>query len=458
MPLLLLALAAPAHASSILDQVYAAAGYTAQDLCTRTNLTGDDPERVRRAYVDPEVQPFPSLSTVSILPGDRVSAAAVVPGHVDRRTSIFRRGLGCTVVPPGATIAGVRAQVFDLVADPLPDARPWPEGEGPVDTVVSPELAAALVRAADAAFGQKPTSPGERSDATAFVVAKDGRLVYERYRDGLDREDPQLGWSMTKSLTGMLAGIFSGDGTVAPDAPVGLAAWEGTPKAAITWRNLLTMSPGLEWAEDYGDVSDVSQQLFAQPDQVAWIAKKPLVDAPGARFNYSTGATTLAMGRLEEIAGGPQAIYDAYQRRLFAPLGIRHGVIQPDAVGTPVGGAYGVLRPVDWARLGELMARGGVWHDQVVIPAAWVTFMRTPSAAEPGYGGSVWFPSMLGEEATRLPLPPDTFFFWGHLGQFTIISPSAHLVMVRMGVTHDPTDTLPLRVLLPAFAELAAIR
>lgn len=110
-------------------------------------------------------------------------------------------------------------------------------------------------------------------------------------------------------------------------------------------------------------------------------------------------------------------------------------MIEPDASGTPVGGARGFLRPVDWLRLGQLVANGGRWNGAEVVPADWVAFMVAPSPASAEYGGSIWrqaSPSI--PSALRARLPEDLVFFAGHLGQFTVVVPSRDLVVLRMGV------------------------
>ena len=268
--------------------------------------------------------------------------------------------------------------------------------------------------------------------------------MYERYAANFDRNRPQLGWSMTKTLTALVAGVMERDGKLALDAPVGLSAWQGTNKAAITWRNLLNMAPGLEWTEGgyAAGEDDTTKMLFSQEDQCTWAAAKPLVAQPGTVFNYSTGFANLAMCRLRELAGGShQQIHDFYQQRLFAPLGIRGGYVEPDASGTPVGGARGMLRPVDWLRLGQLVANGGRWKGQTILNPGYVQFMTTPSPASSGYGGMLWRqPTEHLPPDLRAQLPADLVFFAGFQEQHIVIVPSRGLVVLRQGVAFD-TDT-----------------
>ena len=156
-------------------------------------------------------------------------------------------------------------------------------------------------------------------------------------------------------------------------------------------------------------------------------------------FTYSTGFSNVAMLRMKQLLGGShQALYDYYQGRLFAPLGIRSGVIEPDASGTPVGGARGLLRPVDWLRLGQLVAADGNWNGQALIAPEYIAFLRAASPADAGYGGSIWRqPTDRIAPNIRARLPKDLVFFAGHMGQFLIVVPSRGLLVLRMGVSFD---------------------
>jgi CubicO group peptidase (beta-lactamase class C family) len=171
----------------------------------------------------------------------------------------------------------------------------------------------------------------------------------------------------------------------------------------------------------------------------AWAATQPMAVKPGTVFNYSTGFSNLAMCGLKRLAGGThQSIYNYYQSRLFAPLGIRGGVIEPDAAGTPVGGARGMLRPVDWLRLGQLVANNGQWQGQVILTPQYVSFMKAASPASAEYGGSMWRqPSHHVPPDLRARLPDDMVFFAGFQEQLMVIVPSRKLVLLRMGVSFD---------------------
>lgn len=434
-----LALPLAAHAS-LIDDLPAGTGYAAWELCSRTMVGGDDFWRVRTDYTSPKVQPLPLVWDIDRVLGSKVTVRSWVPLLTNRRIGVFRPGLGCTLITPDTTEAAVRAQPFKPASTPAASSLPWPRGEGAAQTSrLSTARTALLARHGQAMFSERSQKAGEKINTLAVLVAQDGQLIHEQYAKDYQRQQPQLGWSMTKTVTALIAGLMQRDGRLQLEQPVGLAQWQGSPKAAITWRQLLNMAPGMAWNEGYEGASDATQMLFSQGNQAAWAADRPLTSTPGTVFTYSTGFANVAMLGLKQLAGGShQALYDYYQARLFAPLGIRGGVIEPDASGTPVGGARGMLRPVDWLRLGQLVANQGQWQGQTVLTPEYMAFLMAASPASSEYGGSIWRqPSPQIPAELRQRLPADLVWFAGHMGQFIIVVPSHQLVVLRMGVAFD---------------------
>ncbi len=429
---------------SLIAALPAGTGYTSLDLCTRTNLSGDNFAHVRDDYVAPVVQPLPGFWFISDKPGVKVSTSAF--GLLYPRIAAYRKGLGCTIVKNGLDEIRLRTQPFIPLAVAAPSAAPWPDGDGPVETQLLTSAQRALMdRNAQIIFSESGTDPAKRTNSYALLVAKAGRLVYERYASGYERQQPQLGWSMAKSLTAMVAGLMERDGRLTLDEPVGIRRWTGTDKSQVTWRHLLNMASGVQWDETGATTpNDAYEMLFNNYDAAGYFANKPMAYVPGTHFVYSTGASTLAMAALKEKLGGiHQAVYDYYQTRLLWPLGIRNGVVEPDYSGTPIGGARGVLRPVDWTRLGQLIVNGGQWHGQQLLSQEWVAFMKKPSPAEISYGGSLWTKHWTGIPAEiQARLPDDTVFFSGLFGQFVVIIPSHDLVVTHMAVSHDLQTTV----------------
>lgn len=436
----------PSHATEVggvVASVPSGNGYTSLDLCTRTNVSADNFNRVRDYYTAPKVAPLPSVWYITNKPGVSVTTAAA--WFLFPKTAAYRSGLGCTMVKNSADERTLRAQKFKAQPDLPLSSAPWPHGEGAAEIgLLTPAQSSVINAHADAIFTETTSVANKRSNTYALLLAKDGHLVYERYAAGYNREQRQIGWSMTKSLTAILAGVMAKDGLISLDAPVEVKSWLGSNKAGITWRHLLNMASGLQWDESGATTpNDVYEMLFNNYDDAGYAAGKPLAYQPGTHFTYSTGAQTIAMAVMKDKLGGShQAIYDYYQQRLFAPLGIRNGLVEPDFTGTPIGGARGVLRPIDWMRLGQLVVNGGTWKGQQLLPPVWASFLRSPSPANPEYAGSMWtkYASDV-PPALRDRVPDDTVYFLGLLGQFVVMVPSHNLILVRMGVTFDPDRT-----------------
>jgi hypothetical protein len=141
---------------------------------------------------------------------------------------------------------------------------------------------------------------------------------------------------------------------------------------------------------------------------------------------------------------GPAAI-DAFEfadRELFAPLGMRHVIVEVDSTGTMIGCNYMFASARDWARLGLLYANDGIVGDRRILPAGWIDYSTAPTLGT-AYGAGFWTARGKGgvaDEFRRYGLPSDTFLASGNLGQRVLIIPSLHLVIVRLGDATDPTN------------------
>ena len=115
-----------------------------------------------------------------------------------------------------------------------------------------------------------------------------------------------------------------------------------------------------------------------------------------------------------------QAVYEFYQQRLFHAINIIHAIIEFDASGNFVGGAYGYMPARDWARIGQLYLQKGRWNDNQVLSEDWVSFATSPSPVAKHYGAHMW----LNSDGQRWPnVPYDAFSLVGHQGQRVVIIP-----------------------------------
>ena len=250
-------------------------------------------------------------------------------------------------------------------------------------------------------------------------------------------------WSMAKSVTSLIFGRAMSLGYISPDDPVGALLPEADgPHGAITMRDLLTMSSGLHWNgfRDYN--------IFTMPDRVRDALTLPIDHPPGTYFEYAQSAVALlaeAIGRAVD-----EDVQRFAQRELMDPLGIPASawLWERDPAGH-VQGFTGVhMRPGDYARLGELMRRKGMWRGERLLAKRYYAEAVTPSRTNGCYGFLHWLNAgapCIGPTITSRPveegrdfpdLPADMFQFSGLFGQRVTNFPSLGLVFVRTG--QDP--------------------
>jgi CubicO group peptidase (beta-lactamase class C family) len=180
---------------------------------------------------------------------------------------------------------------------------------------------------------------------------------------------------MSKSIIAALIGVLVGQEKLSLAATGLLPEWRGNgdARARISLDELLRMTSGLQFNEDYADpLSDVAVMLFDKADQSAFAARKPLAAPPGARWEYSSGTTQILAKVIRQALGGRELDYLEFPRRaLFEPLGMHTAVFEPDASGTLVGASFMCARANDWARFGQMLLQDGTWDGKRILPAGW---------------------------------------------------------------------------------------
>ena len=338
-----------------------------------------------------------------------------------KSVAAYRDGYGVTLLR-GKKAAALQAEKYPLA----------PEAEGPDflepgDSALTARLAPiAKALVDDHAYNGTPF---------AFVVLHEGKVVAERYREGLNAHTRLLSWSMAKSFTNALAGVMYGDGLVDVFAPTGIPAWQGDERAAITLNDLMQMQSGLQWNEDYGNRSDVNLMLHREKDMGLFAIDKPLEHKPGTFWYYSSGSTNIVMRYLRGKFASDKEFLTYYRERVFAPLGIRNAVFEPDMSGTPVGSSYLYITAREYASFGQLYLGDGVFQGRRILPEGWVNYSATPaSASNDGYGAFFW----LNKDKFWPDIPEDMFNCQGHDGQEVFIIPSKDLVVVVLGYSPKP--------------------
>ncbi len=331
--------------------------------------------------------------------------------------------------------------------------------------------ASPLPTAAPAAAGFR-ADLGERFDAGvrsgllrdlhAVVVARNGRVVLERYLDGDDEAwGRPLGpvahgpdtlhdlRSVTKSVVcGLLYGIALARGLVPPpETPLRhafpeVAALADPDRAGLRIVHALTMTLGLAWDESlpYTDPKNSEIAMEAAPDRLAFVLTQPLVHPPGTVWTYGGGATALVGAIIARGTGQP--LEDFARAALFAPLGIAR--VEWHAGRDGVASAASGLRLTarDLVRIGELLnARGRGPDGTEIIPAALVDAALAPAATvEPGLDyGRGWFLAAAPVPALGGGPWPWTGGF-GNGGQRLFVMPEAGVSAAIFSGAYDAPD------------------
>lgn len=404
-------------------------GYAAKIVCSNVFIAGRDPQQVLEVDVQAPGHPLLKLMRVSVDRDEKLVRAGLL-GFLGESTAVAREGLGCANVPDG-DLEKARAVQLDEAPSSQPLPALWPQG----DQVEAATAEVAAVLADDDLVGK-----GMR----AVVVVHDGRIVGERYGEGFSDTTPLLGWSMSKTVNAAIIGTLVRDGRMSLEDAQLFPAWEGDERATITIADLMGMSSGLAFNEDYGAVADVTRMLYLEPDMAGFAGTRPLAAPVGTSFSYSSGTSVLLSRLWQEALGDPQQAPQWPRSALFSPLGMDSAVIEADESGTFVGSSYIYATARDWARFGQFLLQDGVWNGEPILPPGFVPWMREPAPASNGvYGrGQLWLEAPDGN-GHRMGVPADTFWLKGHDGQTVAVIPSRRMVVVRMGLTPKAVGYTP---------------
>lgn len=297
------------------------------------------------------------------------------------------------------------------------------------------------------------------------LVQRDGVTLAESYTDGPDREAGSLRdaprrfdaetlhgvRSISKSIVGLLVGVALDEGAIpsldtpALDLLPKRAAFATPEKKRITVRHLLTMSTGLKWSED-GLLSDETRMEFSR-DMAAYVLERPAKEAPGARYQYNSGATVLLAEIIEATTG--RVLADYAQEKLFTPLGVTRVDWTTGRDGRPMPHAGLRLTPRDLAKIGTLVLNHGRFGDVQVVPADYMRASVTgvlPAERDWRYGYQWRVGTTNGQNWIGA---------FGNGGQRLYIAPAQKLVVVITAGRYDrpypqngaPSEALFARIL-----------
>jgi len=260
------------------------------------------------------------------------------------------------------------------------------------------------------------------TDTTALLVLKEGQMVLERYALTGGPDVHWISWSVSKSFVSALVGIAVHEGHIrSVEDPISdyIPVPKGSAYHDVSIKNVLQMSSGARWNEDYSDPScDVFRLAAAMGGAMSleeFVAGMATESPPGTVCRYNSGETQ-ALGMLLAYAT-KRTLSDYMQEKLFEPLGMNAaGYWLVDKTGKEMAFAGLNLIARDFIKIGELYRNDGVWNGKQVVPAAWVKASITADAShlvpgKPwlsdhtlpfGYGYQWWLPAGQDGEFTAL--------------------------------------------------------
>lgn len=252
---------------------------------------------------------------------------------------------------------------------------------------------------------------------SGLLVIKDGRILLEKYGLGRTAKDRWTSFSVAKSVTSTLVGAAIQDGYIRDlQVPVTeiLPELRGSAYDGVTLRQLLMMSSGVRWNEDYGDPDfDVARSTqeglrlaAGRPGLnpvVAYMRTLPRAHPPGTVFNYNTGETDLVGVLLARAVGKGLAAYAS--EKIWRPFGMEaEGVWVTDPGGLERGGCCMSMTLRDYGRIGLFVLEDGRAGGKTVLPAGWAREATTKQIdnGQAGYGYFWWMQPSGAYQATGI--------------------------------------------------------
>lgn len=274
----------------------------------------------------------------------------------------------------------------------------------------------------------------------ALLVIRHDSIVHEYYGNGFTAQDHHISWSMAKSVVSALFGIAIAEGkikSIEQTVTDYLPEFNGTGYDGVRIKDVLQMSSGVGFNEDYGDFNsdiNVMGRYFALGMPMADFAKRLKRARQPGTYNHYVSIDTQVLGMILVKATG-QSITDYMNEKLWSKIGAEdeaYWIVDKSGMEFALGGLNCIAR--DYAKLGQLFLDSGRWHGNQVVPENWVRASVTPdgphvtpgqresSDLKDGYGFQWWIP--FGGQ--------DEFNAQGIYDQFIYVDPDKDIVIVKL--------------------------
>lgn len=282
----------------------------------------------------------------------------------------------------------------------------------------------------------------EETDTSALIVLKNGTVRYEQYWLTGGRRVPWLSMSVAKSFVSALVGIAVAEGhigSILDPIDAYATSLRGSGYEGVAIKNVLQMSSGCRWNEDYGDpTSEIRRFAFAASSKGSmdeFLSTMVRQDEPGTICRYNS-ADTQALGLMLANATG-KSITEYMQEKLCDPLGFEsNGYWLIDGAGRERVYSGLNLTARDFAKFGELYRNGGNWAGNQIIPEYWIAESVTINAPHLAAGrpivGDHTLPLGYGYQWWILGGETGAFCALGVYNQLIYVDPARGVVIVKL--------------------------
>ena len=328
------------------------------------------------------------------------------------RIAEYRGDTGCALLPIGAKLPE-REVRWPMRIDRVGDPTVYPLAEQ-----IDPS-------AQDIAHKALADAYGEGTRTTAVLIRQGDVTRGKAFASGFDMNSTQRTWSVAKSIAATLVGAAVQAGAASVQDSAGLGACDDDPRRAITINHLLRMASG-RYSDTPGNRTDPLYMggTLVTESALHW----PLLHPPGRVFRYANNDTLAAMAAIKPwLADNPPIT-------LFERLGMHSTKAETDWQGDYILSSQVWTSAADLARFGQLYLQDGIWREQRVLPAGWLSYVSAATGPQPdnglGYGAGFWLFNQ------HDGIPSDTIAAMGNRGQYVVIVPSRDVVIVRR--SEDP--------------------
>ncbi|MDD2205670.1 MAG: serine hydrolase [Bacteroidales bacterium] len=278
----------------------------------------------------------------------------------------------------------------------------------------------------------------EHLDPVAFVVFKDGQLLYEEYWDNYNDTSLSNIFSASKSVISLLIGIAIDNGFIGSEQDIitQYIPEFGDEYDYITIENLLTMSGGFDWEEGYNSLFNLTTEAYYGKDLKKLILSQKPSSRPGKNHYYSSGTTAL-LGLILKNATN-MTISEFASKYLWTPIGAQYdakwSLDHKDGMEKSYCCFYSNAR--DLARIGQLALQNGKWDGKQVVSKEYLEkaftaadYLVDEDSYKVDYYGYQWW--LLKYKYYNIK------YARGIYGQYIITIPELNMVIVRLGNKRD---------------------